>query len=84
MIEIIKKGTKQIITCKQCGCKFSFENEDLKYLGQDGFHTGIKQGYKKYVICPQCENEIVVEQTRSLNDIREEHGFPRVEREQEE
>ena len=66
MIEIIKHGTKKVTKCKHCGCEFSYEEEDLKYLNyqKDKFESGIKAGYKRYVTCPQCEKEIIVEQTR--------------------
>ena len=66
MIEIIKRGTKQTTKCKYCGCEFSFEEEDFKWLNymEKKFESGIKAGYKKYVLCPQCEKEVVVEQTK--------------------
>ena len=55
MIKIIEYGTKQIKTCENCGCKFSFEKEDIKG----------GRGFKEWVICPQCERKIVLMQTRS-------------------
>ena len=30
MIQIIETGTKKISKCPECGCKFSFEAEDVK------------------------------------------------------
>ena len=30
MIQIIEKGTRKIRKCPECGCKFSFEAEDVK------------------------------------------------------
>lgn len=50
MKQIIEKGTKKIITCEHCGCKFSFEKEDIyfPYIGSNG-----------YVNCPQCEEPII-------------------------
>lgn len=30
MIKIIKHGTKQKLTCEECGCLFSFEETDFK------------------------------------------------------
>lgn len=30
MIEIIKPGTKEKISCKSCGCLFSYEKEDIE------------------------------------------------------
>ena len=29
MIKIIEKGTKHKIRCKDCGCLFSFDDEDV-------------------------------------------------------
>ena len=68
MIKIIKKGTKQLATCDKCGCIFSYEEEDIKHLenhnGEYSFVNGTKHGYKKYVICPQCNYEFVVSEAR--------------------
>ena len=66
MIKVIKEGTKQTITCEDCGCYFSFEEEDLKFMDyRNGtFQSGIKYGYKKYVECPQCKKKICIEQTK--------------------
>lgn len=70
MIKIIKTGTKQIITCDKCGCIFSFDEEDLQHLenhnGKYEYVSGTKHGYKKYVICPQCEYDNIVSQTRCV------------------
>ena len=54
MIEIIERGTKTIGECENCGCKFSYENEDIEtvFLG------------KNWVVCPQCGKEIVISTTR--------------------
>lgn len=59
MIEIIKRGTKHITECKQCGCKFSYESEDIQEECVDGYKR-----YRKYVQCPQCNEKVVIEQTR--------------------
>lgn len=69
MIEIIKRGTKKITKCNFCGCEFSYEEEDLQYLNyvEGKFVPGINHGYKRYVLCPQCEKEIAVAQTRGIN-----------------
>lgn len=47
MIQIIKRGTRKTCTCKDCGCVFSYESEDVKIGG----------GYP-YVICPQCNTQM--------------------------
>lgn len=55
MKTIIKRGTKIITTCKDCGCVFSYESEDVLEKSLDGYQT-----FKSYITCPQCENEIVL------------------------
>ena len=69
MIKIIKRGTRQQASCERCGCLFSYEEEDIKHLeghcdGNYAFIDGTKHGYKNYVECPQCNNEVIVSQTR--------------------
>lgn len=34
MIEIIKPGTKEKISCKSCGCLFSYEKEDIEIVAR--------------------------------------------------
>lgn len=50
MIEIIKRGTKEIADCKTCGCQFSYEKEDIK--------RGDQRDPYKVVECPCCKNRI--------------------------
>ena len=53
MIEIIKRGTKRIITCKKCGCEFSFDEiEDVVRI-PDPIHQGLTV---RVVPCPQCNH----------------------------
>lgn len=54
MIRIIEPGTKQIAICNDCGCKFSFEKEDI--LEKELQY----QSYQEYVICPQCHKQYTV------------------------
>ena len=56
---IIKRGTKEVITCDNCGCLFSYEKEDLINVDTDNY-----KGFKEYTICPQCECEVLIRQTR--------------------
>ena len=58
MIKIIKEGTRKQATCDRCGCVFSYEAEDIQTFEYT------KHGYKKYLTCPQCKDEIIVSQTR--------------------
>lgn len=65
MIEIIKRGTKKTCTCKECGCVFSYEEEDVDtvYTVNDIF--GVKTNLLRNVVkCPQCDTAIVVSQTK--------------------
>lgn len=45
MIKIIKPGTRKKKECVECGCVFSYENEDLKWDADR---------IQYYVLCPQC------------------------------
>lgn len=58
MIKIIEPGTKTIGKCENCGCKFSYENEDIE---KDGLFANnqVVLG-KTWVVCPQCGKEIVL------------------------
>ena len=48
MIKIIKRGTiKRFQTCEFCGCKFSYEYEDIKNICGTGCHITV-------IKCPQC------------------------------
>lgn len=59
MIEIIKRGTKEIADCKTCGCQFTYEKEDVVNKSD-----GTYKGFKEYVICPQCYKEVILRQSR--------------------
>lgn len=48
MIHIISRGSKYFLECPECGCKFTFELEDMGGNQHDG----------PDVKCPQCENTI--------------------------
>ena len=62
MIKIIEPGTREITKCTECGCKFSYENEDIE---KDGtlLNNSVFLG-KTWVVCPQCGKEIVLTTTR--------------------
>lgn len=63
MIKIIKEGTRKIAKCPNCGCEFSYEEEDIE---KDGLlvNNSVFIG-KTWAICPQCGKEIVLETPRS-------------------
>lgn len=51
MIKIIKRGTKQTHKCSECGCVFSYEEEDVQ-IGIFNICDIIR--------CPQCNVSFVV------------------------
>ena len=63
MIKIIKEGTRKIEKCPNCGCEFSYEEEDIE---KDGLlaNNSVFIG-KTWVVCPQCGKEIVLATPRS-------------------
>ena len=62
MIKIIEHGTRTITECAECGCKFSYENEDIEVSGL--YSTDQLLARKSYIVCPQCGKEIVLTTTR--------------------
>lgn len=64
MIQIIEKGTRKIRKCPECGCKFSFEAEDVKETytppRRDDDFLLIAASRSTYVVCPQCSKTIAV------------------------
>ena len=58
MIKIIEPGTRTVTSCEYCGCKFSYENEDIE---KDGLWANNLVFIGKIcVVCPQCGKEIVL------------------------
>ena len=57
MIQIIEKGTRKIRKCPECGCKFSFEAEDVKkdYTPPRKYDDFLltAAGRNTYVVCTQ-------------------------------
>ena len=65
MIEIIKRGTKKTHRCNECGCLFSYEEEDVetRYTSSNVF--GVVANLATNIIkCPQCDTEIILSQTK--------------------
>ena len=61
-LQIIKPGTKKVTKCKNCGCQFSYEEEDVKVDVKNNIPS------EKWVICPQCEKSVIVEAARIPKD----------------
>ena len=60
MIKIIEPGTRTVTKCAECGCKFSYENEDIE---KDGlWANNLVFIGKIFVVCPQCGKEIVLKE----------------------
>lgn len=62
MIKIIEKGTKHKIRCKDCGCLFSFDDEDVNIRTRIGiWEMEVCKKHYRTIVCPQCNNEIVLD-----------------------
>ena len=62
MIKIIEPGTRTITKCTECGCKFSYENEDIEVSGPHSMDQ--LKTRKSYIECPQCHKSITLTATR--------------------
>lgn len=69
MIKIIRPGFLHRTTCDKCGTVLSYDDRtdtttenffDSPSVNDSCFRVD----YKKYIICPLCKNEIVVEDSR--------------------
>ena len=58
MIKIIEWVTKTIGECGNCGCRFSYENEDIER------ENGPVQYKSEYVVCPQCGKKLYITRVR--------------------
>lgn len=63
MIRIIEKGTRQTRTCENCGCRFSFEAEDIEVARELPICGGKITG-RAYIKCPQCGKQITLKQEK--------------------
>ena len=66
MVEIIKRGTKKTCTCDNCGCVFSYEEEDIEVESHHAFDIFqmADDTYNELVRCPQCDEKIILKQTK--------------------
>jgi hypothetical protein len=63
MIKIIEPGTKTVAECNSCGCKFSYEKEDIQsrpHKTHDRCAPSITKLFEYYVLCPQCGKDLTV------------------------
>lgn len=63
MIKIIEHGTIRKQKCQRCGCLFSYENEDVITERDEHMLLGFR---KKYINCPQCEQKIILVDTKLM------------------
>ncbi len=61
MIKVIKRGTREVTTCAYCGCKFSYESEDIQ---RNYSFIDDPKKHGEYVMCPQCNKEVIITQTK--------------------
>lgn len=54
-IKIIKHGSKRSVECKNCGCIFSYEQEDISSI-----KTSINE-FTYYIKCPDCKHDVTVD-----------------------
>lgn len=69
MIEVLVPGTLKRVKCKKCGAILSYdESEDVREESlEKHFVTNMPSGFgykRKYIICPQCKNKIILSSTR--------------------
>lgn len=66
MIKIIEPGTKNVAECNSCGCKFSYEKQDIQsrpHKTPDRCApsiTKLTKLFEYYVLCPQCGKDLTV------------------------
>ena len=66
MIKIIEHGTRKEQRCEKCGCLFSYEAIDVnkRNVVTSEYDMELYKMPFKYVICPQCNNEIILEKEK--------------------
>lgn len=67
MIKIIKQGTRRKAECNECGCVFSYEEEDLTKYGIISPENKMNQIFSRtecLIKCPQCGYKWEVEESK--------------------
>lgn len=62
MIKIIKEGTINRIECDYCGALLSYDINDIQKENEKEHWPCYS--LVKYIICPQCQNKIILEGIR--------------------
>lgn len=62
MIEVLKHGDKREVECPKCGALLSYRKDDI----EERFSNIplMVTMHEKFIICPDCNNKIVLESTR--------------------
>ncbi len=60
MIKVLEHGIMKV-TCPNCKAKLQYEQEDII--------TEKTPGGKRYIICPDCNSEIVLNKTKYERDV---------------
>lgn len=62
MIKIIQPGTRTVTECYNCGCKFSYEKDDIQSRPHKVIDGVVKLPIflEYYVTCPQCGKTLTV------------------------
>lgn len=89
MIEIIKRGTKHIAVCTECGCKFSYEDEDVINENRNECACDIynmSKAYIAYINCPQCDKKVIIKQSKPILSetqskfLRSDNAWPEIDK----
>lgn len=57
MIKIIRQGSKKKIECENCGALLQYEPEDIR-------ERKGKVSWRRFIVCPQCEEEVITESSK--------------------
>lgn len=63
MVTVLKVGTREKVTCPECGALLSYDSflDVIKKIENVGVRPFTYPRQKEYIICPQCNHEVVVD-----------------------
>lgn len=69
MIKILRPGTKKEVECPNCGALLSYDISDIlekssHSIAETSSASWLSSKNTTYIICPQCNNEIILSATR--------------------
>ena len=59
MIKVLEYGIRKV-TCPNCKAKLQYEQEDIQVRRTPADLVFYEDSEIKYIICPDCENEIIL------------------------